>query len=330
MAVCSKCNQRLSPGVRFCTECGEATPGLIVGTTGRAQYPPRVGRCEHCGHANRVGVPFCARCGYRTAVATDETLTFCRTCGTIRTDETARFCAGCGSRIAAGGPPGAGGTNPRGIPQVSSRASLTILDAGGSPSRVVNLMGEAATITTDGVEILVGEGHAGGDGATLSIEPDGVRMAPVGSPRALYVFLTTDTPLSDGDVLLLGSQVIRYRRWVDDGTYFADQSQLGSIIPARDCAVLEQLRGDGRVRDTMYLWPGRSILIGREEGDWVFAYDRTMSARHAAIACGDDGSVSVRDVGSRNGVALAVRTARRVDSGQRLSLAGKVMRVDLA
>jgi hypothetical protein len=155
-------------------------------------------------------------------------------------------------------------------------------------------------------------------------------MAPVGSPRALYVFLTSETQLDEGDVLLLGSQVVRYRRWVDDGTYFADQSQLGSVVPGRDCAVLEQLRADGRVRDTMYLWPGRTILIGREEGDWVFGYDRTMSARHAAITCGEDGAVRVRDIGSRNGVALSVRAARRLVSGQRLSLAGKVMRVDLA
>ena len=301
-----------------------------MGTTGRAQFPPMLGRCDKCGHANRVGVPFCARCGFRMAIVTDETLTFCRTCGTIRTDETARFCSGCGTRIGGGGPPVAGGTAPRGIPQVSSRASLTILDSAGTASRVIALESDSATITTDGVEILVGDGHAGGDGATLSLGADSMEVEPVGDPRALYIFLTNETKLSDGDVLLLGSQVIRYRRWVDDGTYFADQSMLGSILPGRDCAVLEQLRSDGRVRDMMYLWPGRSILIGREEGDWVFAFDRTMSARHASITCAADGTIAVRDVGSRNGVAVSVRGPRRVTSGQRMSLAGKVMRVDLA
>ncbi len=261
------------------------------------------------------------------AIVTDETLTFCRTCGTIRTDETARFCAGCGSRVA--GTTERGATQPRGIPTLS-KASLTILDSMGAASRVISLEGEAATVTTDGVEILVGEGHAGGDGATLSLVPDGVDVEPVGTPRALYVYLTSETLLVEGDVLLLGSQVIRYRSWTDDGTYFADESQLGSIVPGRDCAVLEQLRGDGRARDVMYLWPGRTILVGREEGDWVFSYDRTLSARHASITCAEDGKVTVRDVGSRNGVAMSLRGPRRVSSGQRLSLAGKVMRVDLA
>ncbi len=258
-------------------------------------------------------------------------MTFCRSCGTIRTDETARFCAGCGIRLAGGGgPPGPGGTSPRGFPLVGHKASLSVLDSVGSVTRVVPLEGETATVITDGVELMVGDGMAGGDGATLTLADGGMKVEPVGNPRALYVFLTQETPLTEGDVLLLGSQVIRYRRWIDDGTYFADQGQLGSIIPGRDVAVLEQLRGDGRVRDTMHLWPKRSMLIGREEGDWVFAYDRTMSARHAAIVCLEDGSVTVRDVGSRNGVALALRGARTITSGQRLSLAGKVMKVDLA
>ena len=84
------------------------------------------------------------------------------------------------------------------------------------------------------------------------------------------------------------------------------------------------------MRDTLHLWRNRSVLIGREEGDWLFPYDRTMSARHAVIRSLDDGSLTVRDLGSRNGVALAVREARSLEHGQRVSLDGQIMRVDLA
>ena len=35
-------------------------------------------------------------------------------------------------------------------------------------------------------------------------------------------------------------------------------------------AVIEQLRADGSCRDVYHLSPGRSILIGREQGDWLF------------------------------------------------------------
>jgi hypothetical protein len=55
-----------------------------------------------------------------------------------------------------------------------------------------------------------------------------------------------------------------------------------------------------------------------------------MSARHATITCEENGLLTVRDLGSTNGVALAVRTAQVVSGGQRVSLGGQMMRVDLA
>jgi hypothetical protein len=226
-----------------------------------------------------------------------------------------------------------GSTVPRGIPVVPGSPRLTLLDSQGDIAQVIHLEGDRASLSADGLGLRVGDEMLGGDGATISLARHGARLEPVGSPRALFVFITEDTPLVDGDILLLGSQVIRCRRVVEDGaTYFADAGsvQVGSAVPAPDAAVLEQLRADGRVRDTVHLWRKRSILIGREEGDWLFGYDRTMSARHAVILCGDDGSLTVRDMGSRNGVAIAVRSARTLVSGQRVSLGGQVMRVDLA
>ena len=94
--------------------------------------------------------------------------------------------------------------------------------------------------------------------------------------------------------------------------------------------MLEQIREDGRVRDALHLWAGRTVAIGRDQGDWTFPYDPTMSARHATITCGEDGLLTVRDAGSTNGVAVAVRTPQLVAGGQRVSLGGQIMRVDLA
>jgi pSer/pThr/pTyr-binding forkhead associated (FHA) protein len=64
-------------------------------------------------------------------------------------------------------------------------------------------------------------------------------------------------------------------------------------------------------------------MIGRDTGDWLFPYDLTMSGRHAEIR-EDAGRFIIRDVGSRNGVAIAVRGERRIEPGQRV-LAGDVM-----
>ena len=278
---------------------------------------------------NRAGDPFCARCGLRIAASPAESLPPCPACGTLPTDDTARFCAGCGSRLGAD----AGGTTaPRGLPQIGL-PRLSLLDAAGDVSRVIPLEATRSTLSSDGLGIQLSDGLIGGDGAAILLARSGIRIEPVGTPQALFVFLTEPTSLTDGDVVLLGSQVVRLRAVIEDGaTYFADQGsiQVGSAIPGVDVAVLEQLRGDGRVRDTVHLWPRRTLLVGREEGDWLFPYDRTMSARHAVVTCDDDGAVSIRDVGSRNGVALAVRGPRELSNGQRVSLGGQVMRVDLA
>jgi predicted component of type VI protein secretion system len=91
--------------------------------------------------------------------------------------------------------------------------------------------------------------------------------------------------------------------------------------------VLEQLRSDGSVRDTFHLSPARTVLLGRESGDWVFPYDQTMSGRHAEIRS-QDTDFFVHDAGSRNGVALSVRGECVVKKGQRILVGDQVLRVE--
>jgi pSer/pThr/pTyr-binding forkhead associated (FHA) protein len=102
---------------------------------------------------------------------------------------------------------------------------------------------------------------------------------------------------------------------------------MGSLVPSADIAVLEQLRADGSVRDQFHLSPARTVLLGRESGDWVFPYDPTMSGRHAEIRS-EDAEFFVHDADSRNGVALAVHGDRIVKKGQRILLGDQILRVE--
>ena len=77
----------------------------------------------------------------------------------------------------------------------------------------------------------------------------------------------------------------------------------------------------------MYLSPGRSVKIGRESGDWIFPYDKTMSGKHAEIRS-EDLEFIVLDDGSRNGVAVAVRGERTVKAGQRILIGDQTLRVE--
>ena len=171
--------------------------------------------------------------------------------------------------------------------------------------------------------------------ALLTWRSNALCVRDLGSSNGSWVFITGPHSLSDGDLLLIGSQIIRYRRMSQASPSDAPVApvQSGSRIPERDVAMLEQLRSDGSVRDVLYVSPLRSVLIGRERGDWVFPYDPTMSASHAEVRClpqGGGEECLVRDVGSRNGVAVLVRGERAVNPGERILLGKNVLRVELS
>jgi pSer/pThr/pTyr-binding forkhead associated (FHA) protein len=152
----------------------------------------------------------------------------------------------------------------------------------------------------------------------------------LGSRNGTWVFIDAPCKLSDCDLLLIGSQLIRFRRLGYPGPHLPDADatrRMGSSTPTVDIAVLEQLRPDGSVRDVFHLSPGRSIEVGRETGDWIFPYDVTMSGRHAEIRS-EDNEFVVHDANSRNGVATAVRGERSVHKGQRILLGDQILRVE--
>jgi pSer/pThr/pTyr-binding forkhead associated (FHA) protein len=155
-------------------------------------------------------------------------------------------------------------------------------------------------------------------------------MRDLGSRNGSWLYIDEPTKLVDGDLLMIGSQVLRFRRLGYPGPHppEADSTRrMGSMIPTVDVAILEQLRADGSVRDVFHLSPGRSTTIGRESGDWIFPYDKTMSGKHAEIRS-EDSEFFVRDAGSRNGVAMAVRGERSLKNGDRILVGDQVLRLE--
>ena len=135
----------------------------------------------------------------------------------------------------------------------------------------------------------------------------------------------------EGDVILIGSQVLRFRRLGYPGPHTADADatkRMGSMVPSADIASLTQLRSDGSSRDVIQLSPGRDVHIGRERGDWIFPYDQSMSAQHATVRSEDADFVLVDDH-SRNGVAVAARGAMSLQHGSRIMVGDKLLRVEL-
>jgi pSer/pThr/pTyr-binding forkhead associated (FHA) protein len=167
--------------------------------------------------------------------------------------------------------------------------------------------------------------------AKIAWEDEGLVVRDLGSRNGTWVFLETPYRLSDGDLILIGNQVLRFRRLGYPGPHTAEADatkRMGSMVPSADIASLTQLRNDGSSRDVIQLSPGRDVHIGRERGDWIFPYDPSMSAQHATVRSEDADFVLVDDH-SRNGVAIAARGVMPLQHGSRIMIGDKLLRVEL-
>jgi pSer/pThr/pTyr-binding forkhead associated (FHA) protein len=196
-------------------------------------------------------------------------------------------------------------------------------------------------------ELPQGETTVGREGAELEF-PDDVFMSPLhvkltvresritardlGSRNGTWLFISEPHRLVDGDRILIGSQILEYRRLGYPGPNPPERDatrRMGSLVPSADIACLSQLRADSSVRDSIHLSPGRNLRLGREEGDYTFAYDPSMSGLHAEVRS-EDADFVIADAGSRNGVAVSLRGTVELQPGFRLLVGDKMLRVEKA
>ena len=351
MTACKFCGSENDAAAQRCKDCGKPmkptrkppeTPTPARPPSNAAGIPntrvsnsPAVSKatCHRCGKTVDASLPFCPHCG--TRMNASPAAGTCAACGTAFQQGVDVFCARCGARVgervSVVDQGAVAGTQVLGGARRELGPKLALLNDAGDVAK---------TFALDRGEAVVGRGEADikfADDVYLSPMHarfdlrDGVLwIRDLGSRNGSWAFLDAATKLIDGDRVLVGSQVLRFRRLGYPGPHppEADATRrMGSLTPSVDVAVLEQLRADGSVRDTFHLSPGRSILIGRETGDWTFPYDQTMSGRHAEIRS-EDADFFAHDAGSRNGVALAVRGEQPLKKGQRLLLGDQILRVE--
>lgn len=290
--------------------------------------------CPRCGKRVDANLPFCGHCGAR-AGSTSAPST-CGHCGAGYTEGVDVFCSRCGNRVgqrvSVQMPSGGGGTMVLGA---AARAALgpklSLLGETGEVVETYSLERGEAVVGRGDADIRFEKDHYMSPlHARVELRDGTLLLRDLGSRNGSWVFIEEPTKLTDGDLLLVGSQVLRFRRLGYPGPHppEADSTRrMGSLAPVADVAILEQLRGDGSVRDVLHLSPGRDVVLGRETGDWLFPYDQTMSGRHAEIRS-EDSEFWVHDAGSRNGVAMAVRGERVLKRNARLLLGDQILRVE--
>lgn len=291
MVICAFCGRENESDSRFCMDCGK--PMNPPATRAGAAHMPNASEptvCSRCRKPTIAGLPFCGHCG--TLV---------------------------GRRVsidAAGSSAG-----PR----------LTLLSDTGAPTHTYTLDRDEAVIGRGEADIRFSDDHFMSPlHARLELRDGQLYLRDLGSRNGTWVFIDGPTKLVDGDLVLIGSQLLRFRRLGYPGPHppEADSTRrVGSSVPTVDIAVFEQLRADGSVRDVFHLSPGRIVALGRESGDWLFPYDGTMSGRHAEVRT-EDTDFFIHDANSRNGVAMSVRGERPLKRGQRLLVGDQILRLE--
>jgi pSer/pThr/pTyr-binding forkhead associated (FHA) protein len=298
-------------------------------------------RCPRCTKPAENGLPFCGYCGTRIAPAGAGT---CVQCGANYLQGVDLFCAQCGNRVGqrvsvevvragqrAGDAPA--GTQSMLASRRDNQPRIGLLDDEGEIAKAYVLeRGEAIVGRGDADIRFESDPYMSPLHARIELRAGQLWLRDLGSRNGTWLFIEQPMRLTDGDMVLIGSQILRFRRLGYPGPHppEADSTRrLGSLIPAADVAVLEQLRADGSVRDRLHLSPGRSVLVGRETGDWIFPYDQTMSGKHAEVRS-EDSEYYIHDAGSRNGVAMAVRGERAMRRGQRILIGNEILRVESA
>jgi pSer/pThr/pTyr-binding forkhead associated (FHA) protein len=356
--TCSGCGTRNPTGNRFCVSCGarlsSAAPPLgqpgvggpqLGSAAGYAAIPVGPTPSPVQGSANPNARIVCGRCNG----ASDPTMVYCQFCGASLRNVSARPEADA----------------PREVIQTEGRvmsADAAPLwnanTAAGGHTQLVNpgdagVSGRLVTVARDGAEgatyPLAGDQFDIGreEGTVVLrddpfVSPRHLRLVrregtwyanDLGSVNGVYVRLRHPHVLKDGDLLLVGLQVLRFEAVKDAEQGFGPATQHGTLLFGSPMLPrygrLCERTVEGVTRNVFYLHREETI-IGRESGDIVFTDDPFMSRRHAAIRVdGGTAALSLNDLGSSNGTYVACRGQVALSHGDFLRIGQHLFRIDL-
>ena len=168
--------------------------------------------------------------------------------------------------------------------------------------------------------------------ARLVVRPEGLLVRDLDSVNGVYVRLREAVDLHDGDMLLLGQQVMRFEVLAEMELPLGPATQRGALVfgtpEVPRIARLVQYTTEGVGRDVHYLYRDETVL-GREQGDIVCTDDPFMSRRHASLTIDRAARrFTLRDLGSSNGTALRIRGERLLRPGDQFRVGRHLFRYD--
>jgi pSer/pThr/pTyr-binding forkhead associated (FHA) protein len=356
--ICGQCQADNPSGNAFCHACGNPLGGQVA-----APPSPTQGKlCPRCGALNGAHVQYCNGCGtplgaqqpapppppaQRPVVAGRPAALphNCPRCGGL-TDPGSRFCKFCGAPMDAQAAPAAA---PYAAPAAAAYAApaaayaapaaplsaqVVVILRDGSEGGVYPLAGERTDIgSREGDVVLRDDPYLSPRHARIERRGDTFVLSDLGSVNGIYIRLREPTDLVDGDMILIGQQVLRFELLSEAERQIGPAMQHGVMVfgtpETPRMARMVQYTTEGLGRDVYYLHRDETVL-GREQADLVFAEDPFLSRRHAAVAVQrDQRRYTLRDLGSSNGTAIRCRRERALQAGDQFRLGRHLFRFDL-
>lgn len=291
---------------------------------------PALVHCPRCQGQSEDGTPFCRFCGASLA-------------GGGATASPASPAAPSPEprpRLAMPEPP----TTPapvvipdaarRGPGSTVRRSRLVVIIEDGSEGERYPLDGPSVDIgRSSGDIVLRDDRYVSPRHARMSFDGTAWSVRDLGSTNGVYVRLRRPHPLTHGDLLLLGLEVLQFELVTDGERGLGHAIEHGTLLfgspaaprPAR----LLQRTVEGIVRDVHHLVREETIL-GRETGDVVFSGDPFLSRKHAAVRRDPKaGGFLLEDLGSSNGTYIAIRRETPLVNGDFVRVGQHLFRLDV-
>ncbi len=156
-------------------------------------------------------------------------------------------------------------------------------------------------------------------------------IAPLETRNGIYLRIHDPVDLTDGDHLLIGKQVLRFELLADVERTLRPAVEHGVTLFGTPVKTpwgrLKQMTSAGTCRDVFHL--ARSeVVLGREQGDIVFADDEFLSRRHAQFDF-QGVRVVLQDLGSSNGTFLRLRAQHALVPGEMIRMGDELLRFDI-
>lgn len=262
----------------------------------------------------------------------------CSQCGTQNPEE-ASFCLACGAHLASGAPrhdqredssvarlraamDRAAAQRMAERPVGPSGFRLIFVHHDGTDGASYVMRGDQIDIGRTEGDLLFEDAYLSPRHARIASAPTGQVLSDLQSKNGIYIRLRAGAQLRDGDLILVGRQVLQFELIPDFEKDLRPAVQHNVVQFGTNSgpawARLRQIGPAGVAHDVFYLSRDH-VVLGREQGDIVFSDDQFMSRRHAHLSL-HGAEVRLEDLGSSNGTFVRLRE-------DHLLVPGDVMRI---